>query len=113
AETLTIDHSTGHGASTDCAFGASDESETGIPSFTSAAACRRFCGVIRFSVPSSSSGPHRPQFDSSVCQRSYSALVTCGCAGCDCPTTEVMAPARRTAGTRATRVLIVLPSCDG
>ena len=60
-----------------------DESETETPSFTSAAACRRFSGVIRFSVPSSSFGPHRPQFDSLRLPAPYSALVTCGCADGD------------------------------
>jgi len=53
---------------------ASDARDTVTPSFTSAAACFRFAGVIRLRVPSSSSFPHRPQFESSVCHRSYSAL---------------------------------------
>ena len=34
------------------------------PSFTSRAAACRLAGVIRLMVPSSSSAPHRPQFDS-------------------------------------------------
>ncbi len=37
---------------------------TGTPSRTSRAAARRLAGVIRFSVPSWSSAPQRPQFDS-------------------------------------------------
>src|SRR5438874_8899534 len=36
-----------------------------MPSFTSAAACLRLAGVIKFAAPSSSSCPHRPQFDRS------------------------------------------------
>ena len=39
--------------------------DTVIPSFTSAAACFRLPGVIKFAAPSSSSCPHRPQFDRS------------------------------------------------
>src|SRR5262245_61316989 len=46
------------------------------PSLTRSAACFRFCGVIRFSVPFSSSLPQRPQFDSSTFHRSMSACVT-------------------------------------
>src|ERR1700730_6070861 len=55
---------------------ASAASETVMPSLTSAAACFRFAGVTRLSAPSVSSLPQRPQFDSSVFQRSYSTLVT-------------------------------------
>ena len=50
--------------------------ETEILSLTSAAACRRFAGVIRFSAPISSSLPQRPQFDSSVFRRSNCARLT-------------------------------------
>jgi hypothetical protein len=37
---------------------------TATPSSTSRAAAARLAGVIRLIVPSSSSAPHRPQFDS-------------------------------------------------
>ena len=71
---VTMAHSTGQGTSTPFSVSAFDASDTATPSFTSAAACARFAGVTRLSVPSSSSLPQRPQLESSVCQRSYSAL---------------------------------------
>src|SRR6185436_20616336 len=46
------------------------------PSVTSRAAAMRLAGVIRFTVPSSSSAPQRPQFDS---ERRYS--LTCASVG--------------------------------
>src|SRR5439155_1223593 len=51
-------------------------SETETPSLTSAAACFRFAGVMRFIVPISSSLPQRPQFDKSFFHCSYWAVVT-------------------------------------
>ena len=48
--------------------GIPDASETVNPSVTSAAAAARLAGVIRLKAPSSSSGPHRPQFESSSIQ---------------------------------------------
>src|SRR5678816_431312 len=78
AVAVTMAHSTGQGTSTPFSVAAFDASETATPSFTSAAACGRFAGVIKLSVPSSSSLPQRPQLESSVCHRSYSTLVTNG-----------------------------------
>src|SRR5688572_20004024 len=75
---VTMAHSTGQGTSTPFSVSAFDASDTATPSFTSAAACALFAGVTRLSVPSSSSLPQRPQLESSVCHRSYSALVTRG-----------------------------------
>ena len=66
----------GVGLSTACTVSASAESDTDTPSFTSAAACLRFAGVIRLSAPISSSLPQRPQFERSFFQRAYSASVT-------------------------------------
>src|SRR5713226_4913298 len=78
SEALTIAHSLGHGTSTSFFVAASDASDTVKPSFTSDSACLRLAGVIRFNAPISSSFPHRPQFESSVCHRSNSAWVTTG-----------------------------------
>src|SRR5687768_12927345 len=75
---VTIAHSTGHGTSSLFTVSASEARDTVTPSLTSAAACLRFAGVTRFSVPISSSFPQRPQFESSVCQRSNWARVTSG-----------------------------------
>src|SRR5688572_29956834 len=75
---VTIAHCIGHGTSSLFAVSASEARDTVTPSLTSDAACFRLAGVTRFSVPSSSSFPQRPQFDSSVCQRSYSARVMSG-----------------------------------
>src|SRR5215831_10675769 len=77
-------HSMGQGFSVFFSVLSSDDNETEIPSFTNAAACLRLAGVIRLSVPSSSSFPHRPQLESSFCQRSYSAFVTSGCVAFCC-----------------------------
>src|SRR5262249_12754908 len=74
-------HSTGQGTSTFFSVYAFEASETDTPSLTSVAAALRFAGVTRFSVPSSSSLPHRPQFVSSVRHRSYSACVIRACDG--------------------------------
>src|ERR1700682_6026701 len=49
--------------------------ETASPSFTSAAACFRLAGVMKFAAPSSSSLPQRPQFDSSFVARMKSSSV--------------------------------------
>src|SRR5256885_13163520 len=68
--------SNGLGLSTAFTVSASAANDTDTPSLTSAAACLRFEGVIRFNAPISSSLPHRPQFDSSVFHRSYCASVT-------------------------------------
>ena len=77
-EARTIDHAMGHGLSRLSCFWAFDARDTVKPSLTSPAASARLSGVIRLAAPSSSSGPHRPQFDSSVCHRSYRAAVTSG-----------------------------------
>ena len=45
------------------------------PSRTDAAAFRRTSGVMKLSVPSSSSSPHRPQFEYCVRQPAYSSAV--------------------------------------
>src|SRR5579863_6253611 len=76
----------GQGLSTSLVALASRARETVKPSLASASACLRLAGVIRFRVPNSSSLPQRPQFESSVCQRAYSACVTrgCGVACCAC-----------------------------
>src|SRR5712691_4339148 len=71
-------HSIGQGLSTSLVALASRASDTENPSLASASACLRLAGVIRFRVPSSSSLPQRPQLESSVCQRTYSACVTRG-----------------------------------
>src|SRR6266699_764914 len=73
-----IAHSAGHGTSTAFSVKVFVDSDTGTPSFTSANAALRLAGVIRLSVPSSSSRPQRPQFDNSVCQASYCASLTRG-----------------------------------
>ena len=74
----TIDHSIGHGLSRLSRVWASDASETVNPSVTNAAAAARLAGVTRLNAPSSSSGPHRPQFESSVSHRSNWDAVTTG-----------------------------------
>src|SRR5262245_48030592 len=81
---VSIAHSIGHGLSGLRSVLSFDARETEMPSFTRAAACLRFADVIRLSVPISSSFPQRPQFESSVCHRSYSALVTNGCVFVPC-----------------------------
>jgi len=48
-------HSMGQGFSVFFSVLSSDDNETEIPSLTNAAACLRLAGVIRLSVPSSSS----------------------------------------------------------
>jgi len=37
--------------------------EMDLPTFTNAAASRIFSGLMRLTVPTSSSGPHLPQFE--------------------------------------------------
>src|SRR5215475_11002701 len=71
-------HSAGHGTSTAFSVNVFVDSDTGTPSCTSANAALRLAGVIRLSVPSSSSLPQRPQFDNSVCQASNCASLTRG-----------------------------------
>jgi len=74
--------------STAFSVSASAASDTETPSRTSAVASRRFAGVIRLRVPIWSSLPQRPQFESSVFQRSYWAAVTVsGAAGALCEKT--------------------------
>src|SRR5438105_2948452 len=73
-----IAHSAGHGTSMAFSKAVFVDNDTGTPSFTSANAALRLAGVIRLSVPSSSSFPQRPQFDNSVCQASNCASLTSG-----------------------------------
>src|SRR4030095_16853575 len=73
-----IAHSAGHGTSTSFSKNVFVDSDTGTPSFTRANAARRLAGVIRLSVPSSSSFPQRPQFDTSFSQPSYCVWLTRG-----------------------------------
>src|SRR3984893_14678166 len=82
-ETEVIAHSAGHATSMAFSKNVFVDNDTGTPSFTSADAALRLAGVIRLSVPSSSSFPQRPQFDNSVCQASNWASLTRGRAG-DC-----------------------------
>src|SRR5262252_3532171 len=77
-EAEVIAHSAGHGTSTAFSKDVFVDSDTGTPSFTSANAALRLAGVIRLSVPSSSSFPQRPQFDNSVCQASNCVSLTRG-----------------------------------
>jgi hypothetical protein len=86
---LCIVTSYGCGLSTACTVSASEASDTDTPSRTSAAACRRFSGVIRFNAPISSAAPQRPQFESSVFQRSYCSAVTL-CESLPCPCNAVL-----------------------
>ena len=51
------------------------ESETLTPLRTSAAAAWRFSGVIRLNVPTWSSAPQRPQFETSSKKASNSAAL--------------------------------------
>src|SRR2546423_542369 len=75
---VVIAHSAGHGTSMAFSIAVFVDNDTGTPSFTRANAALRLAGVIRLSVPTSSSFPQRPQFDNSVCQRSYCASLTRG-----------------------------------
>src|SRR4030095_5640644 len=77
-DVLVIAHSAGQGTSMAFSVNVLVDSDTGTPSFTSANAALRLAGVIRLSVPSSSSFPQRPQFDNSVCQASNCASLTRG-----------------------------------
>src|SRR5262245_14831324 len=65
----------GLGLYSDLSVSRSRARETDTPSLTSAAACLRFAGVIRFAAPIWSSLPQRPQLDSSLDQRAMSSLV--------------------------------------
>src|SRR5215813_14634422 len=77
-ELEVIAHSAGHGTSTAFSVAVFVDRDTGTPSLTSASAAWRLAGVIRLSVPNSSSFPQRPQFDNSFCQASYCAWLTRG-----------------------------------
>jgi hypothetical protein len=81
---VSIAHSAGHGTSTAFSKNVFVDKDTGTPSFTRANAALRLAGVIRLSVPISSSFPQRPQFDNSVCQRSNCASLTSGRDGDPC-----------------------------
>ena len=70
------------------------DSDTVRPRVGRARACRRFSSVIRLAVPSSSSGPQRPQFLTSSNSASNSAS-SCG-PGPSCP---AAGPAARAAST--------------
>src|SRR5262252_7310042 len=99
-EAEVIAHSAGHGTSTAFSKDVFVDKDTGTPSFTSANAAWRLAGVIRLSVPSSSSFPQRPQFDSSVCQASNCASLTRGRDGdpweAALPTSAAAAPREQT-----------------
>src|SRR5258705_7851357 len=95
-----IAHSAGHGTSMAFSKNVFVDSETGTPSFTKANAALRLAGVIRLSVPSSSSFPQRPQFDNCVCQAWYCASLTRG-RGVDpweaaSPASAIVAPREQT-----------------
>ena len=62
--------------SSSCTVLRSSAIDTETPSRTNAAAALLFAGVTRFSVPSSSSSPQRPQFEISCIQASNSARET-------------------------------------
>src|SRR5579864_666440 len=66
----------GWGLSTAFTSSGSPARDTENPSRTNAADCLLFAGVMRFSVPISSSFPHRPQFDRSFFHCSYCSSVT-------------------------------------
>src|SRR5215510_6429929 len=88
----------GLGLSTAFTVSASAASDTDTPSLTSAAACFRLAGVIRFGAPISSSLPQRPQLESSFFHFSYcSAVTACGSPACARMTTTVPASTRHTA----------------
>src|SRR5580692_6300444 len=77
-ESEVIAHSAGHWTSSAFSKNVFVDSDTGTPSFTSANAALRLAGVMRLSVPSSSSFPQRPQFDNSVCHASNCLSLTSG-----------------------------------
>src|SRR5258705_2241303 len=97
---VVIAHSAGHGTSMAFSKNVFVDKDTGTPSFTRANAALRLAGVIRLSVPISSSFPQRPQFDNCVCQASYCASLTRGRRGDPCdaaaPTKGEEAPRGRT-----------------
>src|SRR5438552_14080422 len=97
---VVIAHSAGHGTSMAFSKNVFVDSETGTPSFTSANAALRLAGVIRLSVPISSSFPQRPQFDNSVCQVWYCASLTRGRDGdpweAASPTSAMVSPNEQT-----------------
>jgi hypothetical protein len=66
------------GASAACSCATSCASETGKPSVTKVTACFHFAGVIRLAAPSSSSFPHRPQFESISHALTAAALIRLG-----------------------------------
>src|SRR5215510_6963774 len=105
---VSMPHSMGHGLSISFSALSFEAIEIEMPSFTSAAACLRLAGVMRLSVPSSSSFPHRPQLDNSVCQRPYSAFVTRGCVAVCCGQAAITPTTIKTALT-VIHVFIVPP----
>src|ERR1043165_9009081 len=75
---VNIAHSAGHGTSMAFSIAVFVDKDTGTPSFTRANAAFRLAGVIRLSVPISSSLPQRPQLDNSFCQAANCASLTGG-----------------------------------
>src|SRR5438105_4443425 len=53
----------------------SSASDIAVPDLTQAAACSRFSGEMRLSVPRLSSGPHRPQLDTCRASASMRASI--------------------------------------
>src|SRR5579871_3961809 len=87
---VSIPHSAGQGTSMAFSKAVFVDKDTGTPSFTRANAALRLAGVIRLSVPISSSFPQRPQLDNSFCQASNCAWLTGGRDGAPC---EAASPA--------------------
>src|ERR1051326_2164358 len=87
---VSIAHSAGQGTSTAFSNAVFVDNDTGTPSFTRANAALRLAGVIKLSVPISSSFPQRPQLDNSFCQAANGASLTRGREGEPC---EAASPA--------------------
>src|SRR5688572_21151580 len=117
SEVDVMAHSAGHGTSMAFWVKALVDRDTGTPSFTSAIAARRVAGVIRLSVPSSSSLPQRPQLDNSVCQASNCAPVTTGrdddCWEAASPESAAAMPMEQTRIETAVRIAVLMmpPGC--
>src|SRR5262245_40684613 len=77
------------------------------PSLTRAAACLRLAGVIRFDAPISSSGPQRPQFDTSFIASRNSASLVMGLRP-SLRAASTNQPVRTTAGTAAAHIAITV-----
>src|SRR5215472_2937592 len=75
---VSIAHSAGQGTSMAFSIAVFVDNDTVTPSFTRASAALRLAGVMRLSVPISSSSPQRPQLDNSFCQASNCAWLTGG-----------------------------------